>query len=162
MKRWLPAPLFSAFLLAMWLALERSLDASTWLVGIVLALAVPVLSAPLRPLAVHVRGPAVALRLLAVVLRDVVGSATQVAIGILRTGRRQPNSVFVHIPLDLRDANGLALLALITTLVPGTVWSELAPDRSVMLLHVFDLEDEAEYIAFFKSRYERPLMEIFE
>lgn len=32
---------------------------------------------------------------------------------------------------------------MITTVVPGTVWSELALDRSVLLLHVFDLEDEA-------------------
>jgi multicomponent K+:H+ antiporter subunit E len=162
MKRWLPAPLLSVFLLALWLLLERSLDPAAWIVGILLALAIPVLSAPLRPLAVHVHRPGVALRLLALVLHDVVVSATAVAIGVLRNPRRPPNSVFVRIPLDLRDANGLAVLALITTLVPGTVWSELAPDRSVMLLHVFNLHGEAEFIAFYKSRYERPLREIFE
>ena len=61
-----------------------------------------------------------------------------------------------------RDANGLAALAVITTIVPGTVWSELALDRSAFLLHVFDLDDEASFIAWFKSRYERPLMEIFQ
>ena len=51
---------------------------------------------------------------------------------------------------------------MITTVVPGTVWSELALDRSVLLLHVFDLEDEAAFIEHFKHTYERPLMEIFE
>jgi multicomponent K+:H+ antiporter subunit E len=51
---------------------------------------------------------------------------------------------------------------LITTIVPGTVWSELARDRSMFLLHVFDLADEAEFVAHFKHRYERPLLEIFE
>lgn len=35
-------------------------------------------------------------------------------------------------------------------------------DRSVLLLHVFDLEDEAAFIEHFKHTYERPLMEIFE
>ena len=56
----------------------------------------------------------------------------------------------------------LAALAMITAVVPGTVWSELASDRSVLLMHVFDVEDEAAFIAHFKQAYERPLQEIFE
>ncbi|MND08945.1 putative monovalent cation/H+ antiporter subunit E [compost metagenome] len=51
---------------------------------------------------------------------------------------------------------------MITTIIPGTVWSELAGDRSALLLHVFDVEDEAAFVAEFKDSYERPLMEIFE
>jgi multicomponent K+:H+ antiporter subunit E len=85
-----------------------------------------------------------------------------VAWGVLMCGSRPPRSRFVKIPLDLRDANGLAALSMITTVVPGTIWSELALDRSILLLHVFDLEDEAPFIEHFKTTYERPLMEIFE
>ncbi|MNJ75557.1 putative monovalent cation/H+ antiporter subunit E [compost metagenome] len=51
---------------------------------------------------------------------------------------------------------------MITTVIPGTIWSELALDRSILLLHVFDLDDEAQFIEHFKQAYERPLMEIFE
>lgn len=51
---------------------------------------------------------------------------------------------------------------MITSVTPGTVWSELALDRSILLLHVFDLDDEAQFIQHFKHDYERPLMEIFE
>ena len=68
----------------------------------------------------------------------------------------------MRVPLDLDDANGLAVLAVITTIVPGTVWCELAVDRSALLLHVFDLDDEDAFVARYKARYERPLMEIFE
>ena len=56
----------------------------------------------------------------------------------------------------------LAVLAMIVTATPGTAWAELAADRSVLLLHVLSLEDEAEVVATIKERYERPLMEIFE
>jgi multicomponent K+:H+ antiporter subunit E len=42
------------------------------------------------------------------------------------------------------------------------VWCELALDRSVLLLHVFHVEDESAFVAHYKERYERPLMEIFE
>jgi multicomponent K+:H+ antiporter subunit E len=77
--------------------------------------------------------------------------------------RRALMSAFVLIPLELRDANGLATLAMITTIVPGTVWCELAPDRSAFRLHVFDVEEDDEaFVARFKARYERPLQEIFE
>ena len=75
---------------------------------------------------------------------------------------RAPRSRFVRVPLALRDAHALAALAMITTLVPGSVWAELAPDRSALLLHVFDVDDEAAFIEHFKTRYERPLQEIFE
>jgi len=40
--------------------------------------------------------------------------------------------------------------------------SELAHDRSAFLLHVFDLAADAEFVAYFKRRYERPLIEIFQ
>ena len=50
----------------------------------------------------------------------------------------------------------------VSTVVPGTVWSELAPDRGALLIHVFDLDDEAAFIHHFKTDYEQPLKEIFE
>ena len=61
-----------------------------------------------------------------------------------------------------RWLNVLAALAVITTVVPGTVWSELAIDRSAVLLHVFDVDDQAAFVARYKARYERPLIEIFQ
>jgi multicomponent K+:H+ antiporter subunit E len=71
-------------------------------------------------------------------------------------------SKFVQIPLDMRDPNGLAVLAMIMCLTPGTAWGEVAFDRSTLLIHVFDLDDETAFVAMIKTRYERPLMEIFE
>ena len=117
---------------------------------------------PLRPLPIRIRRPGVILRLVLRVGQDVLVSNLLVAWGVLRAGRCPPRSRFVKVPLQLRDANGLAALSMITTVVPGTVWSELALDRSVLLLHVFDLDDEARFIQHFKAAYERPLMEIFE
>jgi multicomponent K+:H+ antiporter subunit E len=71
-------------------------------------------------------------------------------------------AAFVQIPLDMRDPNGLAVLAMIMCLTPGTAWGEVSFDRSMLLIHVFDLADEAAFVAQIKQRYERPLMEIFE
>ena len=60
-------------------------------------------------------------------------------------------------PLDLRDAHARAALTITTTVVPGTVWTELGPDRSTTLLHRWDLDDASGFIARYKRRYERPL-----
>ncbi|MNP40980.1 putative monovalent cation/H+ antiporter subunit E [compost metagenome] len=120
------------------------------------------LMAPLRPLQVRLQRPGVIIALVLRVGIDVVVSNLQVGWAVWNTGRRAPRSAFVKVPLELRDANGLAALSMICTVVPGTVWSELALDRSILLLHVFDLDDEEQFIEHFKSTYERPLMEIFE
>jgi multicomponent K+:H+ antiporter subunit E len=161
MKRFLPAPLLSAALFIMWLTLNESASPGHVVLGAAFAVLVPWLAAPLRPMAVRVRRPGVVLRLGAHVAHDVIASNLEVARSVLR-GSRAARAGFVRIPLELRDPNGLATLAVITTIVPGTVWSELAPDRSAVLLHVFDLADEAAFVARYKSRYERPLQEIFE
>jgi multicomponent K+:H+ antiporter subunit E len=161
-RRWLPAPLLSAALFALWLLLSQSVRAGDLLLAALVGLALPPLVAPLRPARAQVRRPLALARLVLAVGHDVVRSALEVAHGVLLAGRRAPRSAFVVIPLELRDAHGLAALAVITTVVPGTVWCELAPDRSALTLHVFDFADEAAFIAHYKARYERPLQEIFE
>ena len=162
MSRLFPAPLLSVALFALWLLLNLSVSPGNLLLGAALGILAPLLMAPLRPQHAHVRKPLVIARLIGRVGIDVLVSNLQVARSVLRAGSHPPRSTFVLIPLDLRDAHGLAALAMITTVVPGTVWSELALDRSVLLLHVFDLKDEATFIAHFKHTYERPLREIFE
>ena len=67
--------------------------------------------------------------------------------------------------LDLRAWVLIILLSItvpITTVVPGTVWCELARDGSALLLHVWHAPDEAAFVAFYKQRYEAPLLKIFE
>jgi multicomponent K+:H+ antiporter subunit E len=162
LRAWIPAPLLSILLLATWLALARSMDAAQVLIGTVLALCVPLLTIRLRPAGVRVRRPAVVVRYIVRVGLDVIVSNFAVARGVIGWQWRRPSSRFVVIPLDLRAPAGLATLALVTTIVPGTVWSELAVDRSSLLLHVWDVQDEAAFVARFKARYEQPLREIFE
>jgi multicomponent K+:H+ antiporter subunit E len=162
MKRWFPAPLLSAGLFVLWLMLSRSLGLGSLLLGLLLALVLPLLARPLRPAGPPVRRPLLLARLILRVGGDVLLSGLDVARGVLRAGRTPPRGRFVVVPLDLRDEHALAALAMITAVVPGTVWCELSVDRSRLLLHVFDLDDEAAFIAHYKADYEHPLKEILE
>lgn len=163
MKRLLPAPLLSAALFALWLLLNRTLGAGHLLLAGVLALAIPLMTAGLRPVPVRIRRPGVALRLLGTLAWDSLRSNLAVARLLLGPiDRRRHSAGFVHVPLDLRDPNGLAVLALIVCLTPGTAWAELSMDRSALLLHALEVGDAGAMAAQIKARYERPLMEIFE
>ncbi len=162
MKRLVPSPPLSVTLLVVWLLLHQSLHATTLLSGAVLAIAVPLLTQGLRPATVRMRKPGVALRLAGHALWDMLVSALTVARLLLTRRSSALQVAFVHIPLELRDPNGLAVLATIMCLTPGTAWGELSLDRSTLLIHVFDLPDEAAFIARVRQRYEQPLLEIFE
>jgi multicomponent K+:H+ antiporter subunit E len=159
-RRLLPAPVLSVALFAVWLSLSPTVDAAAVLLGAVVAVVAPALTAPLRPTPVHVRRPLVAARLLGRVILDSLRSNVTVSTAVL--SRRALRSGFVRVPLDVRDPNALAVLAMIVTATPGTAWAELAHDRSALLLHVLSLEDGPGLVATIKQRYERPLMEIFE
>ena len=162
MSRLFPAPYLSLSMFGLWLLLTQSLSPGNLLIAAVIGIVGPIWSAPLRPSPVRLNRLPVAVRLTLLVGYDVIKSNFEVAWVGSTFNRTGPRSAFVRIPLEMRDPNGLASLAIITTVIPGTVWSELAMDRSAMLLHVFDIADVDEYVARFKARYEVPLMEIFE
>lgn len=162
MKRLLPSPWLSLGLLGGWLLLTRSFSLGQVLLGVSVAMVMPLLMAPLRPHPGPLRRWGVLVRLILRVGRDVLWSAAQVAGGVWRAKANPPRGAFVVVPLELRDTHALAALTMITAVVPGTVWAELAPDRSALLIHVFDLDDEAAFIQHYKADYERPLKEIFE
>lgn len=157
-----PAPLLSAALLVLWLLLNRSISAGQIVLGLILGLLIPLLLRGLRPLPVRVSHPLAIVKLALRVVWDTSVSNFNVLRFLLLPGMRRDKAAFVHIPLDLRDPNGLAVLAMIVCLTPGTSWAEISRDRSMLLLHALEVEDAKKLADFVKSRYESLLMEIFE
>ena len=161
MKRLLPHPLLSVGLFLASILMSGSVDPPSILVAVVMALAAHQVMRVLRIEPVRVRNPGAILKLATSVAVDVVRSNLAVS-RILAGNRTDRTSGFIHIPLDLRDRFGLAVLAIIITSTPGTLWVEYDRARGRLLMHVLDLVDEATWVETIKQRYERPLMEIFE
>lgn len=164
MRRWLPFPLLTLALLAVWLLLNESAAPGTVILGGVLSLgAVRALTALDPPKGrFRFQRPRVALALAWCVLADIVRSNIAVARIILRPGKGRRIAGFVRIPLDLRAPYGLATLACIITATPGTLWVEYDSASNTILLHVLDLIDEGAWVETIKERYETRLMELFE
>ncbi len=161
MSRIFPYPLLIASLLVMWLLLT-SFSLGQLLVGTAVALVAAQGLHALQPAKPRLRRWDLLPKLVAIVLYDIVRSNIAVVTIILQGDRRQRKSGFLTIPLDLRDPMGLAILALIVTSTPGTAWLDYNSARGTLLLHVFDLVDESEWLDLIKNRYEHLLREIFE
>lgn len=150
-------------LAALWLVLTESLRWGDIALGLVLGFGMVLSFQNLRPVTPRLRRVHVGFGLLFRVFVDIVKSNMAVGRIVLGLTRgREVSSGFLDIPLDLRDPHGLAVLAMIVTATPGTVWSGLTDDSSTLRLHILDLQDPEEWIRTIKQRYERPLREIFE
>ena len=71
-------------------------------------------------------------------------------------------AMLVALRLELRNEHALAVLALIITATPGTAWVQFDRATGLLVIHVFDLVDEDEWVRLLKTRYEALLMAIFE
>lgn len=159
MTRLLPHPILAAALLAMWLLVNQSLSPGNILLGAAIALAASSAMAALRLAPIRFASVRPIPRLAGIVVADILRSNLAVARIVLFGGER--TSGFVRLPLEVTNIHALAVLAIIITATPGTMWVQLDRGRNILLVHVLDLVDEEEWIAQIKGRYEHLLLEIF-
>lgn len=155
-----PYPLLTLFLLVMWLLLN-GLTPGHLLLGSMVAVFAAWAMAALRPCKPKLRKWYLLPKLVGLVMLDIIRSNIAVSIVILRGRAKGHRSSFIDLPLELKDPTALAVLAVIVTGTPGSAWLEYDRRRSSVLLHVFDLVDEDEWVDLLKKRYERLLLEIF-
>ncbi|MBV0890941.1 Na+/H+ antiporter subunit E [Paracoccus sp. Z118] len=157
-----PHPLLTVIIAVLFLVLT-GLSAGQFVLAIAVGIAGGFGYSRLTPDRVRLRRPDLIGLLFGRVVLDIIRSNYAVARLILsegRDGRRR--SGFVRIPLDLTEPNALAILAIIVTSTPGTAWVEHDPADNHLLLHVFDLLEDDDWIHIIKSRYEALLLEIFQ
>jgi multicomponent K+:H+ antiporter subunit E len=161
MKAILPHPLLSLSLFIASVLMSDSIAPPSLALAVVMALATPHVMRAFRLEPVRIGRMDAALKLLGRVSFDVVRS--NIAVAQILVGRKADRtSGFIHVPLDLKDRYGLAVLAIIITSTPGTLWVEYNRVTGRLLIHVFDLVDEETWVRIVKDRYEKPLREIFE
>lgn len=161
MRRWLPHPVLTVLLMLLWLLLNNSVSLAHVVLGLLLGLGIVRVTQSFWPEPLRIYKPWVLLRFAGIFLWDMVVANFSVAWLILR-GPTQLRPAFVLVPLDLRNPFALSLLVNATCLTPGTVSARLSADRRYLLVHALDLDSPEAMIASIKTRFETPLMEIFE
>lgn len=160
-RRWLAHPWLTGLIAVAWLLLQGSLAPVHWLWGLLLGLLLPWLvhdfiDTPVTPLRSLRPIPQLALR----VLWDIARANLTVA-RIVLDPRRHPTPAWVRVDYSLQDPRGVALLATIITMTPGTVSCLVDEERRHILVHALDAADPEALAAEILQRYEHPLKEIF-
>lgn len=161
MRRFLPHPMLTLILAGIWLLLVNSIHPGQIVLGALLGWIIPLLTTQFWPEEVRIYKPIRLLRFLGIILIDIVLANFTVARLILgRPSNLRP--AFVAIPLDLKSGLAISFLANVISLTPGTVSARLSSDCSYLLVHALNVTDTEELTATIKSRYEKPLKEVFE
>lgn len=161
MRAILPYPLLAAGLAFMWLALSGFTPGHA-ILAVLVAIGSSNALRALGETSPRIRRFAAIPELFGIVLYDIVRSNFAVARIILSGKRYQRNSGFILVPIRLTNPSALAVLSIVLTSTPGTAWLDYNSARGTLLIHVFDLVDEATWIDLIANRYERLLLEIFE
>jgi len=88
-----------------------------------------------------------------VFLVELVKASVDVAIAVFSdTTRLRP--AIVAVPLDLKTDMGIATLANLVSLTPGTTSMHVSDDRRTLYVHVLDRDSDAEVIRSIKDTFE--------
>ncbi len=158
----LPHPLLTLLLTLVWLLLVNTVTPGNLLLGLVLGIAIPLLTAPYWPGRPRLRHPGRIAAFLALVLWDIIVANFSVAWLILFRRNADLQSRFITVPIDLRTPEAITVLAGTITMTPGTLSADVSACGRSLLIHCLHAPDPDAVVAEIKHRYERRLKEIFE
>jgi multicomponent K+:H+ antiporter subunit E len=161
-NRFFPHPTLSVVVALIWLALANDFSLGNVILGAILGWVIPKITGAYWPDTPRIRHPVAILEYVAVVFYDIIRSNLQVAYLVLFRRGDSLRSRYITVPLDLRTAEAITVLAGTITLTPGTVTADLSADGRALLVHCLETDDEDATAAEIKQRYERRLKEIFE
>ncbi|MDX9699627.1 MAG: Na+/H+ antiporter subunit E [Rhodocyclaceae bacterium] len=160
-ERWLPHPLLSVVLVAVWMLLLNSFTMGGLVMGMVLGIVIPIITSNFWPGRPPIRAYGRAFAFMLLVARDVVVANIHVARLILFRPSSQLHVRWVTVPLELTSPEAITVLAATITMTPGTVSSDLSADGRSLLVHCLDAPDAEQAVLEMKSRYEARLKRIF-
>ncbi|MCB1931106.1 MAG: Na+/H+ antiporter subunit E [Candidatus Accumulibacter sp.] len=156
----LPRPGLSLTVFLLWAVITNAASLGLLVLGVVLAIVIPLLTRHFWPNPPRLARPWRALRFLGLFALDIITANWRVARQIIGPLHRL-SPAFVEVPLDLRDPFIATLLASIVSLTPGTVSIDVDRQRWVLLVHALDAPDPEALIHEIKERYELALREMF-
>lgn len=160
-RRLFPHPVLALLIVIVWSLLLNSVSVGGILVGVAVALVVPLLTAPFWPNRPKIRFGWPMLEYLAIVLWDIIVANFQVAWLILFRSNSRLRSRWLVIPLDIHSPEAITTLAGTISLTPGTVSADVSADGHSLLVHALDSADPQADIQRIKDRYEARLKRIF-
>ncbi|NBC95132.1 MAG: Na+/H+ antiporter subunit E, partial [Deinococcus-Thermus bacterium] len=157
-----PHPQLTLGLTVIWLLLVNTVTVGNVLLGLVLGLAIPIITQPYWRRRPELKRPLGIVAYVLIVLWDIVVANVIVAYTILFKSNATTQSRWIRVPIELTSPEAITILAGTITMTPGTVSASLTADARAILVHCLDTDDPDGVRDQIKRRYERRLKEIFE
>lgn len=161
LRKLLPHPGLSVLLILTWLMLVNEFKWGSLVLATILAILLPLLTAPYWPNRPLIKNWPAAAEYVAIVLWDIVKSNITVALIVLFRPAAKLNPLWVRVPLDVTSPEAITVLAGTITMTPGTVTADLSADGRSLLIHCLDATDADAVRDDIKTRYEARLKRIF-
>ncbi|MBP6736244.1 MAG: Na+/H+ antiporter subunit E [Rhodobacteraceae bacterium] len=162
LRRLFPHPLLSLLLVILWLFLVGRPALGSLVMALILATAIPLLTAGYWPDRPRLHRPWLLPPYLGLVLIDVIKANFQVARIVLFWPPERIRSAWVAVPVTLTSPEAVSLLAGTITMTPGTLTADISADGKVLLVHALHAPDHDALRDEVATRYEARLKRIFE
>lgn len=162
LRRLFPHPYLTLLLFVVWMLLVNQFKIGSLVMALILAIAIPLLTAPYWPDRPRLRSLPAIIEYVLIVLYDIVKSNFIVAGIVLFKKKDDLRPAWFTVPLDLKTPEAITVLAGTITLTPGTVTADMSGDGHVLLIHCLHAPDPDSVRDEIKSRYEARLKRIFE
>lgn len=159
--RILPHPALTVLLIVVWMLLVNAFTVGALFLALVFSVLVPLVTSRFWPDRPRIRFGLDMAAYLTIVLFDIIVANFEIAWIILTRRNRDLRSHWLVVPVELRSAEAITMLAGTISLTPGTVSSDVSADGRALLVHALDSADPEADVARIKRRYEARLLKVF-
>lgn len=148
------------FILAfLWMFLQNSMDASTFLIGYLLGLLILFGMRRFFSSRFYLLRVVAVINLLMIFIKELILANLAVLKVILKPKLDIQPGIFA-LPTKLTSDWELTILSNLITLTPGTFVIDISKDKKIIYIHAIDIPDVEEVIESIKNSFEKAIMEV--
>ncbi|KKB34987.1 Na+/H+ antiporter subunit E [Bacillus thermotolerans] len=151
--------LLNFFLAFLWMFIQVSFDASTFIIGYLLGAILLYGMRRFFKTEFYLRRVFAVIRLILLFFKELIMANIDVLRLILRPKLNIQPGIFA-LPTDLKKDWEITLLSSLITLTPGTLVIDVSDDQKILYVHAIDLPDVEDAIHSIKNSFEKAIKEV--
>ncbi|MBD7985610.1 Na+/H+ antiporter subunit E [Sporosarcina sp. Sa2YVA2] len=151
--------LLNFFIAVVWMFMNSSLTASTFIVGYLIGLIMIIITRRFFKSRLYVWRLWAMIKLILLFAKELTLSNISVLLLIIRPKLNIQPSIFA-LPTELKEDWEITLLSSLITLTPGTIVLHVSSDQRMLYIHAIDVDDVDEAIDSIKNSFEKAILEV--
>ncbi|MCM3639223.1 Na+/H+ antiporter subunit E [Sporosarcina luteola] len=151
--------LLNFFIAVIWMFMNSSLTASTFIIGYLIGLILIIITRRFFTSRLYIWRLWAAVKLTLLFFKELTLSNISVLMLVIRPKLKLQPMIFA-MPTELEQDWEITLLSSLITLTPGTIVLHVSDDQRTLYIHAIDVDDVDEAIDSIKNSFEKAIMEV--